>query len=209
MRKLVLSCRDYRAEVSSASKLRSIVELSYSVARSYNKTPTLLEYSAERLDREKLLRLIRFVGRTKTSYHTFLEAASWFPSFQEICLIFVPPFAAESKVPKHLRIPIPEDMETCYKASKIKAKKIADIRARYDELCAKRLHVHAEIGLLFYLLRRGSTLSRLFNYIGISKQSCFLCHHMLLGIEIFQNRGCHGVLETQWTLPSSFWLDPG
>lgn len=150
---------------------------------------------------------MRFVGRAKTSYNTFLEAAFRFPSFQEIDLILETPLVTESRVPGNLKAPFPEDIRDSREASEMKPKKIADMRARYDDLCARRLHVHAEISLLFHLLRKGSTLSKVVPYIGISKQSCFLCHHMLLGVGIFRNRGCHGVLETQWTLPQSFRLN--
>ncbi len=176
------------------------------MASSYKRSPELLQYNTGKLDRSKLLRLMSFVGRTRTSYHTFLEAAFRFPSFQKIELILVPHVATESRVTGTLKIPFPEDIKDSHQASEMKAKNIADIIARYDELCAKRLHVHAEIGLLFHLLRQGCTLSNMFPYIGISKQSCFLCHHMLLGVGIFRNRACHGVLETQWTLPRSFEL---
>lgn len=149
---------------------------------------------------------MRFVGRTKTSYHTFVEAAFRFPSFQKIGLLFETSLVTESRVPVNLKVPFPKGIKDSLEASEIKPKSIADMRARYHDLCAKRLHVHAEIGLFFYLLRKGASLSRVFPYIGISKQSCFLCHHILLGVGLFRNRGCHGVLETQWTLPRSFGL---
>ena len=118
----------------------------------------------------------------------------------------MPHVATESRVTGTLKIPFPEDMKDSHQASEMKAKNIADVIARYDELCAKRLHVHAEIGLLFHLLRQGWPLSYILHHIGVSKQSCFLCHHMLLGVYLFRNRGCLGVLETQWTLPRSFEL---
>ncbi len=205
MRKLINLCRTYREQTSSTSELKSIVESSYSIASAYKKRPKRLRYDGGKLDRPRLFRLMRFVGRARTSYHTFLAAAFRFPSFQKIELILVPPVATESRVTGTLKIPLPEDIKDCHEASET-AKNIADIIARYDELCGKPLHVHAEIGLLFHLLRQGFTFSKVYPYIGISKQSCFLCNHILLDVGIFRNRGCHGDLETQWTLPRSFEL---
>ena len=209
LKHLICCCQKYReTTASSAFDLASVVELSYRVAKSYQKSPTSLDYSGGGLNREKFLRLMRFVGRVRTCYHTFLEAAGRFPSFQQIDLIFDVPLATASRVPASLKIPFPKDIEGFPEASKMNSKKIADIRSRYDDLCDKKLHVHAEIGFLFRLLTEEGNLSRIFPYIGISKLSCFLCHHMLIGVGIFQSRGSHGVLETQWTLPRSFELNP-
>ena len=149
---------------------------------------------------------MRLVGRIRTCYYTFLEVAFRFPSFQKIDLVCTAPSTTESRVPKSLRIPFPGELKESHGASE-SVGQTAKMIARYDALCAKRLHVHAEIGLVFHLLGKGSNLSRVFPYIGISKLSCFLCHHMLLGVGIFENRGCHGVLETQWTLPRLFELN--
>ena len=209
LNKLVHLCRDHNERTSSDSELGLIAEMSYSVARSYTKPPARLDCSKGELDGSKILRLMRLVGRIRTCYYTFLEVAFRFPSFQEIDLVCTTPSTLESRVPKSLRIPFPEDLKESHGASDESVKKTAKIIARYDALCAKRLHVHAEIGLLFHLLENGSNLSRVFPYIGISKLSCFLCHQMLLGVGIFKNRGCHGVLETQWTLPRSFELSSG
>lgn len=206
MNKLVHLCRDHNERTSSDSELGLIAEMSYSVARSYTKSPARLDCSKGELDGSKILRLMRLVGRIRTCYYTFLEVAFRFPSFQEVDLVCTAPSTLESRVPKSLRIPFPEDLKKFHGASDESVKKSAKIIARYNALCAKRLHVHAEIGLLFHLLEKGSNLSRVFPYIGISKRSCFLCHHMLLGVDVFENRGCHGVLETQWTLPRSFEL---
>lgn len=209
LNKLVHLCRDHNERTSSDSELGLIAEMSYSVARSYTKSPARLDCSRGELDGSKILHLMRLVGRIRTCYYTFLEVAFRFPSFQEIDLVCTAPSTLESRVPKSLRIPFPEDLKKYHGASDESVKKMAKIIARYNALCAKRLHVHAEIGLLFHLLGKGSNLSRVFPYIGISKLSCFLCHHMLLGVNIFENRGCHGVLETQWTLPRSFELSSG
>ena len=202
--RLVQLCQGHWGRTSSGPQLKIIAELSYSVARSYNKSSALSEHTIGEFDRLKLLRLIRFVGRIRTCYETFLEAAVQFPSFQQFELIFIAPSTLASRVPRMSRIRFPEDFEGSHGTS---VKNMANMKARYEALCAKRLHVHAEIGLLFHLLGNGSDLARAFRYIGISKLSCFLCHHMLLGVGIFRNRGCHGVLETQWTLPRSFDLN--
>ena len=99
LNKLVHLCRDLNERTSSGSELGLIAELSYSVARSYTKSPARLDWSKGELDGSKILRLMRLVGRIRTCYYTFLEVAFRFPSFQELTLFALRPRRSSPEYP--------------------------------------------------------------------------------------------------------------
>ncbi|KAL4881929.1 hypothetical protein BJY04DRAFT_217632 [Aspergillus karnatakaensis] len=61
--------------------------------------------------------------------------------------------------------------------------------------------VHAEIIMVLHLISTDCA-AKVFPYLGISKKTCFLCGHFLRGFDLFQARGNHGKVYSQWTLPS-------
>lgn len=179
------------------------MELAHSIVYSRKKLMAKLRIVSLEKDYSKLLELIQFDGRVKTAYSTFFNATFHFPSLPNVEIVFLPGLHASSRIPFSLRVDFPDTPQP----PNLSAKRLTVIKARYNDLRAKRLNVHAEICLIFHLLREGGNIQRNFIYLGISTKFCFLCHHMFAGIGIFGTRGCHEVLETQWTLSSTFDLD--
>lgn len=64
----------------------------------------------------------------------------------------------------------------------------------------------AEVHLLMELeprLKESSNLARVFDYIGCSKRTCYLCCIFIGELGDFRTRGTHGKVHDQWTVPSS------
>jgi OTT_1508-like deaminase len=110
-------------------------------------------------------------------------------------------------VSAHLRVPFPKDLDLILAGlDRPDRHKAVAMERKYEQLYAEKPAIHAEISLLFHLLRQGNDTQRVFPYIGISRKSCYLCGHFLASVGIIQTRGCHDVEYTRWTLPSRYIL---
>lgn len=73
--------------------------------------------------------------------------------------------------------------------------------AEFLLLQKKHLYVHAETQLILHLARLGIAAEDISQcYLGGSRQACVLCQ-MFLSSQGFRNRGCHGTIYPQWTVP--------
>ena len=75
----------------------------------------------------------------------------------------------------------------------------------YKKLYGETCFVHAEVQLLLHV--RGlppNTLakSRVFNYMGCSKKTCYLCCQLLDRDKHFRTRGSHDKVYHRWTVPN-------
>ncbi|KAJ3735073.1 hypothetical protein DFJ43DRAFT_71172 [Lentinula guzmanii] len=64
------------------------------------------------------------------------------------------------------------------------------------------LQVHAELQIILHLARTHVPIENVFQYMGCSKRSCFLCKAFLDSFGSIETRGCHGKLYNQWSIPA-------
>ncbi|KAJ4000321.1 hypothetical protein F5050DRAFT_1839842 [Lentinula boryana] len=72
---------------------------------------------------------------------------------------------------------------------------------KFDERQKQSLQVHAELQIILHLAQSRVTIENLFQYMGCSKRSCFLCKAFLNSFGSIETRGCHGKLYNQWSIP--------
>ena len=79
-------------------------------------------------------------------------------------------------------------------------------RKRCKERLAKPCFIHAEVQLLMELepqLKESHNPARVFDYIGCSRRTCYLCCNFIQELGYFRTRGSHGKVYDQGTVPSS------
>ncbi|KUI59265.1 hypothetical protein VP1G_11073 [Cytospora mali] len=71
----------------------------------------------------------------------------------------------------------------------------------FGKLKSSQHNVHAEVQLALASARYDCTGGRIFEYIGCSKRSCYLCDKFLRAYNSFVTRGCHGKMYDLWNVP--------
>ncbi|KAL6701647.1 hypothetical protein J3F84DRAFT_355391 [Trichoderma pleuroticola] len=77
---------------------------------------------------------------------------------------------------------------------------------RFDKLKSSAFEVHAEMQVILAATKHDCTGAAIFNYVGCSKRSCFLCSKVIQSYGSYTTRGCHGKLYNLWTVPELPWL---
>ncbi|KUI65363.1 hypothetical protein VM1G_11265 [Cytospora mali] len=73
----------------------------------------------------------------------------------------------------------------------------------FGKLKSSQHNVHAEVQLALASARHDCTGGRIFEYIGCSKRSCYLCDKFLRAYNSFVTRGCHGKMYDLWNVPGT------
>ena len=154
----------------------------------------------------RLVRLLYFVARVRKAYEKFIETAIKFPSFRNISFVCTPCPSFRPFVRAHLRTPFPSSVPPDRSGDTLNAAELFRMEARYRSLLSEKLHVHAEINLVFFLGGEQGDTKATFPYLGISKKSCFLCGNFIRYLGHFETRGEHHVEYTRWTFPSVYQL---
>ncbi|KAI9721985.1 MAG: hypothetical protein M1812_001943 [Candelaria pacifica] len=81
---------------------------------------------------------------------------------------------------------------------------------KFSALYPQPSFVHAEVQLLMHLESKAGmdSGSRVFDYLGCSKRTCFLCCHFIAEYKAFRTRGIHGKVYPMWTVPKAQYLRP-
>ncbi|KAJ5150802.1 uncharacterized protein N7482_010054 [Penicillium canariense] len=185
MWKLDACLRAFRSgEVSSTDLVNIVNDLCYSTTF-YSETNRLFtETQVKRVIRE-----LGFLCRPKYAFNTFWEAAREIEGFQNINITLIPGSQAKQ---------VPPSLSLCTQAMMRTNK----YRKKLEAQLQKKKWIHAEMGMVTHLISEGS-VAQTFLYLGISKKTCFMCGHILQGLDLFQVRSNHGKVYSQWTLPSS------
>ncbi|KKO98364.1 hypothetical protein THAR02_09534 [Trichoderma harzianum] len=77
---------------------------------------------------------------------------------------------------------------------------------RFDKMKSSASEVHAEMQVILAATKHNCTGAAIFNYVGCSKRSCFLCSRVIQSYGSYTTRGCHGKLYDLWTVPELPWL---
>ncbi|KAK0762955.1 hypothetical protein N5P37_004481 [Trichoderma harzianum] len=77
---------------------------------------------------------------------------------------------------------------------------------RFDKMRSSASEVHAEMQVILAATKHNCTGAAIFNYVGCSKRSCFLCSRVIQSYGPYTTRGCHGKLYDLWTVPELPWL---
>ena len=148
-------------------------------------------------------RRLELVARIRVIHFTIINCARAFPSF-----------AGFNIVPLHIphkqrSTDINFDVATCEARSMIQNfdfripsvlknnQFLQSVRNDYG----KKLIVHAEMQILFHLLRTENADLTPFPYIGISIGPCYSCATVLSNLGMFKTRPSHGRICPHWTLP--------
>lgn len=147
---------------------------------------------------EKLWQRIMLLGRLRVAYETFIEAAMHLAVFKKVKIV-ENNVGLNEEVAGQLSRKLPPRVSTQFER----------LTSRQRKAFKKRLtlpcFVHAEIQLLMQLERlprKDSNAVRVFNYIGCSKRTCYLCCKLIQEHGSFRTRGTHGKVYDQWTVPA-------
>ena len=212
MKRLGQLRNDSKEPVKSHTGLRSpIVGRAYTIVREADVETALGQILGPSQARAKIQHL-GFLSRLRAAYYTFMQTARRFPSFSNVKIIPIPP----SNIHSDARID-PEaalaDTQALFGASGHSLPQWIIRRVPEDRfkriLCnlKQRLHVHAEMQMVFFLLHPNRRGEGFYPYIGISKNTCLLCGHILDRLEEFESRKNHGKIWPQWTMPKHASLE--
>lgn len=161
-----------------------------------------------------------FLGRLQTSFGVLVRAAETLPGFEHVNISIIKfttdSYAAtrrdEANVSRwtlaqvfgHLGITL--DDEQVHSLLGSPGEKARWTRNRllqeFAKLKASTGEIHAEMRLLPSYIQAVDRGELVFQYIGCSKNSCFLCWHFLDLFAGIKTRGCHGKLYNLWGLPT-------
>lgn len=140
-----------------------------------------------------------FLGRLRVAYKTFIESALHLATFNKVNIVAKNADYSEG-VAAELSHSLPPMVSEHFEMLKPRQRKA------YKTRLAQPCFAHAEVQLLMQLehIRRGdSKAARLFNYIGCSKKTCYLCCKFIEGHKFFRTRGTHGKVCDQWSVSDS------
>lgn len=227
---LVSHLESFRALINDTSRLSTqdgldeSVHCAYDICHSYNQQD--FENVSDKVSNAKKLRdVLGFLGRLNTCFKTLIRAAERLSSFQTLQIFPVtvlPAGRLRSKAnPKHrwslaktfsaLGLSLNDrTVESLFKTGKKKNLwTTRRLLQKFEELKSPVFEVHAEVQVLLAATRHDCTGASIFNYVGCSKRSCFLCYKFIQKYGQFDSRGCHGKLYDLWTVPGVSWLAEG
>lgn len=198
------------SESSELEKHSNLVNKAYMIHRHYTRE----DFEALAQKGHQLWRDIGLLGRLRAEFNALVRAACQLPGFENLtCVPVVHKFKSKSKVKEwtlaqafqSLGRQLDDDqVGIIMGSSSSKGRWTKDLLlSRFSGLRSPTWEVHAEIQLIFHLLRndKEATGGRILPYAGCNKYSCLLCSKFLQAYESFGTRGCHGKLYDLWTLP--------
>jgi len=143
---------------------------------------------------------IGFLGRLRSAHNVFIEIA---PSFNNVVIIRVP----KSMQQKPIRHPLSLvetlqylgwtlDSHTVQKYVQ-RNSTVAKIEKQFKVLQQAKPFVHAEVQIVLGL----GEAEDIFQYIGCSKRSCYMCWNFLRAYGELQTRGSYSKLYRGWIIP--------
>ena len=160
-----------------------------------------------------------FLGRLQASFSVLVRAAEILPGFENINISIVKLPAHSNAIAKrgevdvgrwtlaqvfeHLGRTLSDDQVHSLLGSPGKKARWTrnKLLQEFNRLTSLTWEVHAEMRLLSAYIRAMATNDLVVQYIGCSKNSCFLCWHFLDLFAGIKTRGCHGKLYQLWGLP--------
>ncbi|KAL6307475.1 hypothetical protein BKA93DRAFT_893568 [Sparassis latifolia] len=197
-----------------ADTRRLLVEKSHSM-RHLSSVKIFIKACSSTSLANKLLSDILFLGRLRSAYLTFIDAAHNIAAFTSTSIVLVvapkpraPPLRPHplADVFKGLALPYDDASIRKHVHPKFTLPMLQEKYAKLLEKAAKlKLPTHAEVQLIVHLLKLGIVDAEVFPYIGCSKLTCFLCSSFLRSRAgpKFKTRGCHGKLYTLWSVPDT------
>lgn len=197
----------------NTSECRENLVLKAYVIRRNEEALEFLQNSSERPASGRQLWLnICFLGRIREAFMTLANIAKILPCFAKVTISPVPA-PEKSFQKKSISHPIPLTLEQTYRMLGLslndttiktvigKNQSIGKAIKTFDELQKHLSDMHAEMQMILYLSRKRQTNKVVFDYLGCSKRSCFLCYSFLQAYGGIISRGCHGKLYSRWTIP--------
>jgi len=151
---------------------------------------------------------ICFLGRLRETYLSFIKVATALPAFGKIVIRAIrkgqkpkPPARALTLTEAFNVLGLKDDDETV--RNHVRAKYTRGKAAKdFDNIQAMKPYIHCEVQVLLHLLQNDG-LKDIFQYIGCSKRSCFMCWNLLTAHGPLRTRGCHGKLYSRWIIPET------
>lgn len=147
----------------------------------------------------RVVRHLRFVGRIRTIHQTLLECAKDLPNFSTLDIKLVSLSRAQLLPRVNFRAALSNVERLLGRPLNFSEKKIKTMESEYR----KKLIIHAEMQILFFISRPEHDQTSIFPYIGISKRPCYLCDAFLKADSRFKTKPSHGQIHPNWTLPRS------
>jgi hypothetical protein len=142
---------------------------------------------------------ILFLGRVRSAYNCFLICTRTMAIFRHTTIKIVKSFPAREPQPRILG-----SLQVANLLQGLRLQALPTIFPNFQDRfqCEWRqpMIVHAEVTILIRLEERNVDPRTLFNYVGCSKKSCFLCCHFLRQ-HGFRSCGCHNKVYHRWTVP--------
>ncbi|KAI6137191.1 hypothetical protein F5141DRAFT_72558 [Pisolithus sp. B1] len=205
-----------------ATRRRLLAEHTYPICHMKSLRVLINSHSEVSIGR-RLLSDILSLGRLRLYYYTLVEGALSIPGFAHLSLIFVnnlPRRVCPATLPpledvmKFLGLILNATSVNYFISEKLDvvgAKRA--FRQLQNNISRQRLPTHAEVQLVFHLIRTmdiQTVEKEIYPYIGCSKLSCFLCSAFLNSLDrngiAFKTRGSHGKICAPWSIPNMVGL---
>ena len=204
---------DNAARSSSHAELRDTAVLAHDLLRDYREVE-FREVVGHNANAQSLRSALGFLGRVQTCFNTFIRAAEKLDNFSALRIVPVTIQASnlqngtaqtkwsavETFASLNLRLD-DDTAETVMGSWNPKAKAAwtkGKLLQRFGKLKSPASEVHAEVQVVLGLAKHQPVGAAVFDYIGCSKRSCFLCAEFLKSYGSFTTRGCHGKLYSLW-----------
>ena len=166
---------------------------------------------------KQILSEVGFLGRIPSALKVFLQVSQRFPSFRRLS-IKPSETTRQPELIKHsgemLTLERTLDcVDKQFKRSTVtkfvsKHLSVPKATTKFMKLQCRPLPTHAEVQMILYFLKQGVAFDDVFQYLGCSKLSCFMCHQFLRHCSGFETRGCHKELYPAWTVAPVYDITP-
>jgi hypothetical protein len=159
---------------------------------------------------------VEFLARVRRAHHTFIKCAKKFQKFRSLRIV---------PVQNEVNSSLPEDLwnldgvldylglsatnwtATAYIAPSgrnlNRKSSIQWARDRFSLQSKTGLFVHAEVRMVLRILQLALPMEQFFNYMGCSKDNCFLCSTFLKQFGGLTTRGAHSYVYNLWAVPDT------
>jgi hypothetical protein len=211
--------------VNDATSLSTHKGLGEAVERAYDIYHLWDQQEHERItdktsNDKSLKNALGFLGRLETCFKTFIRVAERLPNFQNL-QIFPVRIKSKKRNPvekwsiertfsslglrlndKTIKAILPKRKIGQREADWTKTSLISE----FADLKLPSSEVHAEVQVTLGAMQHDCTGASIFQYVGCSRRSCFLCFRFTEDFVALTTRGCHGKIYDLWTMPEVTWL---
>ncbi|KAL7803693.1 hypothetical protein V8C44DRAFT_343588 [Trichoderma aethiopicum] len=218
----IRSLIDFVTRLPTQDGIEKLIQSAHDIYTFYNEQD-FVEVTGNHTDMRSLRDALGYLGRLQTCFDTFVRSAEKLSSFQNLRILPVIDTATgQAKTITTVRnnawslaqtfssLGLALDDKTVASIIGTGKKKGAWTKNRllqkFDKLRTSVSEVHAEVRVILATTKHDCNGAAIFNYVGCSKRSCFLCSRAIQNFGSYTTRGCHGKVYDLWTVPELPWL---